>query len=99
MDTVARGGHWVIITSEGGQMILTIEGTYENGRVELAERPRGADHSRVLVTFLPERGGGRGTVRLLGIYAGAVPEDLDIDAALKEIRGEWLGELEEFHGA
>ena len=33
---------------------------------------------------------------LRGIWKGAFPEDFDIDAALKEIRSEWLEELDEF---
>lgn len=32
---------------------------------------------------------------LRGIWKGHVPEDFDIDAALKEIRSEWLEELDE----
>jgi hypothetical protein len=32
---------------------------------------------------------------LYGIWKGKVPEDLDLDQALKEIRSEWLEELEE----
>jgi len=31
---------------------LTIEGTYKNGKVELAEKPAQVSQSRVLVTFL-----------------------------------------------
>jgi hypothetical protein len=33
-------------------MLLTIEGTYKNGKVELAETPAGVEGARVLVTFL-----------------------------------------------
>lgn len=32
---------------------------------------------------------------LRGIWKGKFPEDMDIDADLKEIRGEWLKELDE----
>lgn len=32
--------------------MLTIEGTYKNGRVELAEQPGQVSEARVLVTFL-----------------------------------------------
>ena len=32
--------------------MLTIEGTYKNGKVELAEKPAQLNQSRVLVTFL-----------------------------------------------
>ena len=38
-------------------MLPTIEGTYEDGRIELEEKPEGVRRARVLVTFLaPERG-------------------------------------------
>jgi len=33
---------------------------------------------------------------LYGAWRGKFPEDLDIDADLAEIRGEWLKELDEF---
>lgn len=32
---------------------LTVEGTYENGKIELAEIPAGVQRSRVIVTFVP----------------------------------------------
>lgn len=35
--------------------LLTVEGVYENGKVELAEQPAGVEHARVVVTFLPEQ--------------------------------------------
>ena len=33
-------------------MLLTIEGTFKNGKVELSETPQGLGEARVLVTFL-----------------------------------------------
>jgi hypothetical protein len=33
-------------------MLTTIEGVYENGRVELAERPAGIGRAKVYVTFV-----------------------------------------------
>jgi hypothetical protein len=33
-------------------ILLTVEGTYKNGKVELAETPTGVEGARVLVTFL-----------------------------------------------
>jgi len=33
-------------------MLLTVEGTYKDGKVELAETPAGVRQARVLVTFL-----------------------------------------------
>jgi hypothetical protein len=36
--------------------MLTVEGTYADGKVELVERPAQIDRSRVLVTFLDAKG-------------------------------------------
>jgi hypothetical protein len=36
--------------------MLTIEGTYKNGKVELAKKPAQVNQSRVLVTFLESNG-------------------------------------------
>ena len=36
--------------------MLTIEGTYKDGKVELAEKPAQLTQSRVLVTFLESNG-------------------------------------------
>jgi hypothetical protein len=37
--------------------LLTIEGVYKDGKIELSERPKHVDDAaRVLVTFLPPRG-------------------------------------------
>jgi hypothetical protein len=36
--------------------MLTVEGTYKDGKVELAEQPAQIDRSRVLVTFLDSKG-------------------------------------------
>jgi hypothetical protein len=36
--------------------MLTIEGTYKNGKVELAKKPPQVSQSRVLVTFLESSG-------------------------------------------
>ena len=37
-------------------VMLTVEGTYKNGTVELAEKPPQVTQSRVLVTFLESNG-------------------------------------------
>jgi hypothetical protein len=34
-------------------MLLTLEGIYKDGKVQLAEMPAGVKQARVLVTFLP----------------------------------------------
>ena len=37
-------------------MLLTVEGIYSDGKVELTEKPTGVEHAKVLVTFLPQTG-------------------------------------------
>jgi hypothetical protein len=39
--------------------LITIEGVYENGKVELAESPEGVERANVMVTFLPDVNAGR----------------------------------------
>ena len=34
--------------------LLTVEGRYKNGKIDLSESPSGLAEARVLVTFLPE---------------------------------------------
>jgi hypothetical protein len=41
--------------------LLTVEGIYRNGKVELTEIPEGVDQSRVMVVFLND-GSGRETL-------------------------------------
>lgn len=36
--------------------LLTVEGIYRNGKLELIEEPVGVEEARVLVVFLPETG-------------------------------------------
>lgn len=38
---------------------------------------------------------GKSPQSLYGLWKGHVPEDFDVDGALKEIRSEWLKELDE----
>lgn len=35
-------------------MLSTVEGVYEDGSIELAERPAGVDRAKVYVTFVAE---------------------------------------------
>ena len=35
-------------------MLLTVEGIYSDGKVELTETPTGVQHAQVLVTFLSQ---------------------------------------------
>jgi hypothetical protein len=38
--------------------LLTVEGVYRNGKLELVEEPVGVEEARVLVVFLPAKGKG-----------------------------------------
>ena len=69
-------------------MILTIEGTYKNGKVELAETPADVTQAKVLVTFLPQPGQpARGTPMRFGLFSGP-KQSTDDDFKLAEWRGE-----------
>jgi hypothetical protein len=71
----------------GGTMLTTVEGTYRNGKIELAEAPAGLDHAHVLVTFLPMSTEPRLPKKLYGNWRSKMPAELDLDGALSEIRG------------
>jgi len=43
--------------------LITIEGIYRNGHVELAERPQGVRQARVVVTFLRDDAAGDRAIR------------------------------------
>jgi len=73
-------------------MLTTVEGVYRDGKIELNETPAGLDGVRVLVTFLPDLAPVSQPRVLYGAWQGKMPADLDLDAALKEIRGEWIQE-------
>ncbi|MEX0715898.1 MAG: hypothetical protein WD066_04890 [Planctomycetaceae bacterium] len=52
-------------------MLETIEGVYEDGKIELRELPPGVHRARVLVTFLPEERKEKSGKRIrLGQFAG-----------------------------
>jgi len=40
-------------TTKAANVLTAVEGIYENGEVELLERPEGLQRARVIVTFLP----------------------------------------------
>ena len=69
-------------------MLLTVEGTYTEGKVELVERPPGIKHAKILVTFLTteEKPVHSGLMRY-GQFAGTTPSTED-DFRLAEWRGE-----------
>ena len=55
-EKVASGRTVAINRAWGDEsMFITVEGVYENGRIELVDPPRGLGRARVLVTFLPDK--------------------------------------------
>ncbi|HZP84624.1 MAG TPA: hypothetical protein VFB21_23515 [Chthonomonadaceae bacterium] len=76
-------------------MLTTVEGIYMQGKIELTEVPAGVGDTRVLVTFLPEEPPARCPQALYGAWQDRFPANLDLDAVLNEIRGEWQLEAEE----
>ena len=81
-------------------MLITVEGIYKDGRVELLEHPEGIDEALVIVTLLPlapqPPTGYR--PRITGLLAERVripTEGMDpVRAALDELRQERAGKLE-----
>jgi len=74
-------------------MLLTVEGTYTDGKVELAETPTGVKQAKVLVTFLPSETGVLRRCMGYGQFAGermSTEEDFRI--------AEWQGETTEPDG-
>ncbi|MEW6299188.1 MAG: hypothetical protein AB1671_15855 [Thermodesulfobacteriota bacterium] len=75
-------------------MLFTVEGTYKDGKVELAETPAGVKHARVLVTFLaPETEVPSHRHMVYGQFAGermSTEEDFRV--------AEWRGEAERQNG-
>ncbi len=71
-------------------MLLTVEGTYSDGKIELAETPAGVQHAKVLVTFLSqEKTPVSARYLTYGQFAGermSTQEDFSI--------AEWRGEAE-----
>lgn len=79
-------------------MLVTVKGAYKHGKIELAETPEGvAEDSDVLVTFLPSESAGpvKRPQVLYGAWRGKIPPNVDLDAALNEIRSEWQTEWSE----
>lgn len=65
-------------------MLKTVEGIYQNGRVELAEIPEDLWEARVIVTFLPERGGDP-----LSAYGISKAQASDLRARLRTFEEDW----------
>lgn len=63
---------------------MTIEGVYQNGRVELTEAPEGLGRSRVIVTFLPEE-----KPPLLSDCGISEVQVADLRARLKSFEEDW----------
>ena len=69
-------------------MNRTIEGTYRDGKIELAEKPVGIDQAKVLVTFLaPASQLPKRRQMTFGQFAGSHPSSEE-DFKIAEWRGE-----------
>jgi hypothetical protein len=71
-------------------MLVTIEGMYKDGKIDLAEFPQSIDGAKVIVTFLPQENPNVGRMLTLGQFAGSnmsTEEDFKI--------AEWHGSKEE----
>jgi glucan biosynthesis protein len=69
-------------------MLLTVEGTYRNGKVELAEIPDDIEQADVIVTFLKtKQNTGKSKMITHGMFAGKVKTNEE-DFRLAEWRGE-----------
>ncbi len=72
--------------------LLTVEGTYRDGKVEVSEKPAGIERSKVLVTFLSPVLTKEPRPLKLGQFSGPkVTNEEDFRLA------EWRGEAED-HG-
>jgi hypothetical protein len=77
--------------------MVTVAGKFRRGRVELDNHPPDArDDDPVLVTFTESKPMRRAPVHLLGSWKGRVPDARNIDALLREIRTEWMDELDDY---
>jgi hypothetical protein len=60
-------------------MLITVEGLYKDGRIELLERPDGIEQARVLVTLLPEVA--TSSTRRVPKIAGVLAKQVSLEAA------------------
>ena len=69
-------------------MLMTVEGTYQNGKIELAEIPDDVEQADVIVTFLKTKPrAAKSKMITRGMFAGAVKTNEE-DFRLAEWRGE-----------
>lgn len=65
-------------------MLKNVEGTYQNGRIELAELPDDLEEARVIVAFLP-----KGDKRQLSTYGIDEAQAADLRARLRTFKEDW----------
>jgi hypothetical protein len=75
-------------------MLLTVEGIYKDGKIELLGIPAGFTQAQVLVTFLLEKATSAQPQVLYGAWQDKMPANVDADAILDAIRREWMNESE-----
>jgi hypothetical protein len=71
-------------------MLVTVEGTFKDGKVELSEKPQDVREAKVLVTFLaPAQAKPRGQMMRFGQFSGAEEKkSTEEDFRSAEWRGE-----------
>ena len=65
-------------------MLKSVEGTYQNGRIELSETPEDMDDTQVIVTFLPTA-----WTRQLSDYGIDEAQAADLRARLRTFEEDW----------
>ena len=65
-------------------MLKSVEGIYQNGRIELAELPGDVQETRVIVTFLPSS-----QERQLSDYGIGEAQAADLRARLRTFEEDW----------
>jgi hypothetical protein len=68
-------------------MLQSIEGTYQNGKVELTEVPPNVYHSRVIVTFLESTPKQSNAQMRFGMFSGT-KQSTEEDFKIAEFRGD-----------
>jgi hypothetical protein len=69
-------------------MLITIQGTYTNGKIELDEIPKDISESQVFVTFLgAQQSTTTNQFMTFGIFAGS-PESTEADFIYAEFHGD-----------
>lgn len=71
-------------------MLITVEGLYKDGHIELLEQPNGVEQARVLVTLLPEApaSSNTGVHKIAGLLADRVSLEAKGSDPVQDILGD-----------